>query len=263
MFFNSDQINQLTEEYSKVENKYQELLMQYTALELKNQEAYEYAYHGFTRRIGTLKRCIDNVYTICPPDQSEKLSRDQCLDLGINLQSFVFNVFGCMENLAWIWTKEKQLKNEKGKPLSGPKVGFMSPEKNKIIRNSFSQDFQDYLSNLRKENKGDDDKWYDILEDFRHALAHRIPLYVPPYGITLENTEKSNALEAQMREAMKKGDFQKWNQLNEEQTNLGYFLPVMSHSFTENSKRMVFHSQVLADWNTIVEMSEKFLEELD
>jgi len=54
-------------------------------------------------------------------------------------------------------------------------------------------------------------------------------------------------LEAQMREALKKGDPQKWNQLNEEQTNLGHFLPVISHSFTENSKSMVFHSQVLAD----------------
>ena len=39
--------------------------------------------------------------------------------------------------------------------------------------------------------------------------------------------------------------------------------PVMIHSVTGNPKRMVFHSQVLADWNTIVEMSEKNLEELD
>lgn len=263
MFFSSDQVNQLTEEYSKVDSKYQKLLMQYTALKLNNQEAYEYAYHGFTRRIGTLKRCIDNIYTICPPDQSEKLSREQCLDLGINLQSFAFNIFGCIDNLAWIWTKEKQLKNKKEQPLSGPSVGLMSPEKNKIIRDSFSQDFQDYLSNLRKVDKEDDDKWHDILEDFRHALAHRIPLYVPPYGITPADTEESNNLEERMRQALNKNNFQEWKQLNEEQEKLGHFFPVMSHSFTENSKSMVFHSQVLADWNTIVEMSEKFLEELN
>lgn len=67
MYFNSYQINQFREEYSKVDSKYQALVEQYTALKLNNQEAYEYAYHGFTRRIGILKRCIDNIYTICPP----------------------------------------------------------------------------------------------------------------------------------------------------------------------------------------------------
>ena len=214
MFFSTDIINQLTEDYSKVEGKYTKLSLQFLYLKLENHDACEYAYQGFSRRIGTLKRCIDNVYTICPPSQSEKLSKEELLDLGINLQSFVFNVFGCMENLAWIWTKEKQLKNKKGKPLSGLKVGLMSPKKNKIIRNSFSQDFQDYLSSLRKEDKGDDDKWYDILEDFRHALAHRIPLYVPPYGTVPEKSEKSNALGIQMQKALEKGDLQQWKKLS-------------------------------------------------
>ena len=38
-----------------------------------------------------------------------------------------------------------------------------------------------------------------------------------------------------------------------------YFLEAV----TANSKRIVLHSLVLADLNTIVEMSEKFLEKLD
>lgn len=165
--------------------------------------------------------------------------------------------------MAWIWAKEKQLKDKKGRPLSGLNVGLMSPEKNKTIRKSFSQDFQDYLDDLRKVSVGDNDKWYDVLKDFRHALAHRIPLYVPPYGVTPANTEKFNSLEFQMHDALNKGDSKKWHQLNQEQEKLGFFLPVMRHSLTESSKGIVFHAQVIADWNTIVEISEKFLKELD
>lgn len=255
MFFNPDQIKQLTEDYSKVDGEYKELLLKFTTLKLNNQDAHEYAYHGFTRRIGTLKRCIDNVYTICPSDQSEKLSKDELLDLRINLQSFVVNVFGCIDNLAWVWAKERKLTNEEGKLLSRGEIGLMSRKANKIIRNNFSKEFRHYL--------GSHKKWYENLKDFRDTLAHRIPLYVPPYGITLEKTEQSNALEIQMREALERGNFQKYDELSAEQDDLGHFLPLMAHSSTENSNRVVFHAQILADWNTIVEMSEKFLEELD
>ena len=36
----------------------------------------------------------------------------------------------------------------------------------------------------------------------------------------------------------------------------------MTHSFTENANRIVFHPQLLADFNTIDELGRKMLEEL-
>jgi len=33
-------------------------------------------------------------------ERFDKPSRNECLDLAINLQSFIFNVFGCIDNLA-------------------------------------------------------------------------------------------------------------------------------------------------------------------
>lgn len=262
-FFSAEQIKQLKDEFSTVEEKYKKLLIKYTTLQLSNAEAYEYAYHGFTRRLGTLKRCMQNIYALCPPDRakSDKPSRDECLDLGINLQSFVFNVFGCLDNLAWIWAKERQLKDDKGKLLDKNKISLMSKDKNKIIRQSFSQEFQNYLDTLQ-EKKDRPKSWHENLEDFRHALAHRIPLYVPPFAITPEDQEKSDRLEKQMREELKKHNFQEFDRLNAEQDSLGFFLPCMSHSFSENSPRVVFYSQILDDWNTIAEISEKFIEEL-
>src|SRR5688572_15060337 len=114
MRFSSDQLQQFTEEYSKVKGKYYQLLKQYTCLQFNNPDAYEYARHGFLRRIKTLQRCVQNIFTICPPDRTERPSSDELDDIIINLQSFVFNIFGCIDNLAWIWVKEKQLKNKKG-----------------------------------------------------------------------------------------------------------------------------------------------------
>jgi hypothetical protein len=253
MNFRADQLEQLTEEYSKVKEKYYQLLSQYTCLQFNNTGAYEYARHGFLRRIKTLQRCVQNIYTICPPDRVVKPSSDELDDIIINLQSFVFNIFGCIDNLAWIWVKEKQLKNKKGELLSGGYVGLMLEKKNQIVRESFSQDFQDYLNSA----KG----WYENLENIRHALAHRIPLYVPPFSLNDEEAEKYKDLETKKNVALIQRDFEKAKRLSKEQDDLGIFIPLMTHSLEENAPRVVFHPQVLADWNTIIEFSGMFLKE--
>jgi hypothetical protein len=93
---------------------------------LRNEAAREYARHGFVRRLGTLKRCIENVYSRYPPERFDKPSRNECLDLAINLQSFMFNVFGCIDNLAWVWDKDKEVRNKQGRPLRSQQVGLRS-----------------------------------------------------------------------------------------------------------------------------------------
>jgi hypothetical protein len=102
MYFKPDQLVELKEGYQTVNPAYERLMGEYLSLRLTNEAAYEYVRHGFVRRLGTLKRCIENVYSTYPPERSDKPPRDECLDLAINLQSFVFNVFGCIDNLAWI-----------------------------------------------------------------------------------------------------------------------------------------------------------------
>ena len=48
-----------------------------------------------------------------------------CVDLTINLQSFMFNVFGCLDNLARIWVIERNVTNSDGSPLRDNQVGFL------------------------------------------------------------------------------------------------------------------------------------------
>lgn len=255
-FFDASQLDQIGSEYVKVHEKYKGLLLRYLNLNLKDETATEYCRHGFLRRLRILKRCIENIYTICPPEKLGKfLKDDDLLDITIYLHSFMFNVFGCLDNLAWIWVSENQLKDKNDCPLKKTKVGFMSEKDNNIVRKSFSKNFQNYLN-------GGLATWYDkYLIEYRHALAHRIPLYIPPTCLNSQEVNKYENLEKQKSEATKQDNLQLLRQINGEQDRLGKFVPLMKHSYGENSRPVVFHAQILADWNTIVEVAEKFLNE--
>jgi hypothetical protein len=242
------QLAQLQNGYFSIALTYQSLLLEYISFSNTHPASSEHILHGFVRRLGTLQRCIQNVYSLYHPERSDTPDRDTCVDLAINLQSFILNIFGCLDNLAWIWVTERHLTNAKGKPLAGILVGFSKD----IVRNSFSTEFRDYLNTVKH--------WFDGLEGYRHALAHRIPLYIPPFGVTSENIARYNELETQKHEAMTHQDFQKYDLLDSDQEKLGKFNPVMMHSYKEEDVCPIyFHFQMLADWNTVVEIVDMFL----
>lgn len=250
-YFSEENVQELEAAYAEVEGKYESLMMAYCGREFSNSKAQEYAIQGFLRRVKTMKRCIDNIYSICPPDIDCKLSSEERSDLEINLQAFIFNVYGCLDNLAWVWVKERGIKNKDDKEFERIKVGFKSNE----IRSSFSQKFQDYLTKL--------DDWYSHVEGFRHSLAHRIPLYVPPYVSNAEEMKKEYELEALKMDALTKRQFNEFERLSDQIDRLGSFVPFMMHSADENSPWAIFHAQVIADWNTVMEISQHFIEELN
>ena len=67
------------------------------------------------------------------------------------------NLFGALDNLAWIWVSEKPLKVGKREIGLGPKC--------ELVRISFSPEMRDFLIGL--------DAWFAHIIDFRDALAHR------------------------------------------------------------------------------------------
>jgi len=144
--YTPDTLSRLIDEFSEVDEKYHTLLSKLLTFARTHPDSHEYTLHGFLRRLGTLQRCIQNVYFLYPPTRSDIPSRETCVDLTINLQSFVFNVFGCLDNLAWIWVIEHHLQNTKGSSLRDNQVGFLK----KIIKSSFTVDFQNYLDNLHQ-----------------------------------------------------------------------------------------------------------------
>jgi hypothetical protein len=135
-YYDPDQLAELREGCHAVDPGYERLLREYLSVSLTNQAALEYTRHGFIRRLGTLKRCIENIYSIYPPDRFDKPSSNECLDLAINLQSFMFNIFGYIDNLAWVWVKEREIRDKRGRPLRGLQVGLRST--NVVVYETFS-----------------------------------------------------------------------------------------------------------------------------
>lgn len=253
MYFSDETLEQLQASYREIFSKFQRLQENYVTRNYNNARASEYARHGFSRRLKTMVRCIKNTFDILPPDRTDFPTHEELTDAAINIQAFVFNVFGSTDNLAWIWVREKGLKKNDGSSIPQSYVGLR--KKNELIRGSFSPGFQEYLEGL--------DDWFNNLENFRHSLAHRIPLYIPPYCVPDSRAEAYQELEDRMAEALRLLDFAEHERLSVEQMALAEFRPWMTHSYEEEARPVVFHGQMLSDFNTIEELGRKMLEELD
>lgn len=253
MFFSQEEIEQLSAEYQTIESRYNHLLLAYVRRRYIVESAREHALHGFSRRLKTIKRCIDNVFCQLPPNLDRLPTADELSDTNIYLQTFIFNVFGAVDNLAWIWVHERDTRTRDGARLTRGQVGLR--RKNQIVRRSFSPEFQATLDSF--------DDWFDFNEEYRHAVAHRVPLYVPPYMITKENEAAYQELESRKGEALNQGDIDEYDRLSAVQDDLGVFRPIMTHSIAEGARPVVFHAQMLADFNTVDELACGVLGELD
>jgi hypothetical protein len=214
--------------------------------------AQEYARHGFVRRIHTLMRALARIFEVLPPDVAEIPERDTVLDATINVQAFVFNTFGCLDNLAWTWVAERGARSRKGRTLRPSQIG-LGPNSEEV-RASFSPGFRAYLDGF--------EAWFRHLENFRHALAHRIPLYIPPHTIPTNLEDEYNRLEVASAAAMAAGDRATYFKCRSKQFRLGVFQPMILHSLSQHSATIWLHPQVLTDFNTVEDIAQKFLDEL-
>lgn len=228
-----------------------DLRQRYLTRGYKDAHAEEHALHGFSRRLGTLVRAVNLVFDLLPPELDAIPERDTVVDATIAIQSFVFNTFGCLDNLAWIFVYEKAVTKPDGSALDPQGVSLGS----KVVRGKFSKEFNAYVDSR--------DDWFRSMKNFRDALAHRIPLYIPPFIVTPDVVDEYNQLEQASGDAMRARKFEEYDRLQEEQKRLGRFRPWMTHSRTESADAIAFHYQLLADFNTVDEFGRKMLDELE
>jgi hypothetical protein len=145
------------------------------------------------------------------------------------------------------------VRSEDGSELKPRWVGL--GKGNKRVYSSFSAEFRTYLESCQA--------WFDHLKSFRDSLAHRIPLYIPPYILTPEGMVGYNKLEQASEEALQRADLDEYDRLQSKQKEFGLFRPWMTHSLHERARTVVFHRQLLHDYLTIDECGQKMLEELD
>lgn len=143
MFFAEPALNEMAEARMNIRGKYENLLMKFVTLPLKDATAKEYATQGYPRRLGIMAHCIHQFFETVPPDKEEIPSKEQIFDATVSIQAFLVNAFGCIDNLARIWVHEKPVKTVKGKPLPKGEIGLFVHHTR--VRTSLSKGFPGVL----------------------------------------------------------------------------------------------------------------------
>lgn len=253
MAFTQEALERLRANHGKVDEKRLELFQTFIAQNYVTDRARDFGVHGYLRRVNMLARCINNIFELLPPDGRELPSNEVRHDAEINLHAFVANVFGATDNLAWIWVAEKGVTKKNGAELSPTQVGLRPG--NEVVRGSLPELFQEHLRGL--------DKWFDYLETLRHALAHRIPSYIPPYVVTEANAGRYEELWRAQQAAMGRGDFAEHRRLGDEIESMVSFQPWLQSAGGEGMKPIIFHPQLLADFMTTHELGMTLIGQLN
>jgi len=161
----------------------------------------------------------------------------------------VINISGIFDNWAWAFVHRHNLLEEVGGKHG---VG--------LFRNGTSQflppELSSYLSSETTVN------WQtDYVKEYRDALAHRIPLYIPPAEYTPEEGIRYNQLESQKIDLIKSMAWDELDETYEQQAELGKPSFVFLHSHGDGATNPVlFHPQILCDGLAVVEFGNLFME---
>ena len=187
MPYTPDQIEQIEEMLEEWRAREAALSRSLFAYPFRAPRAREMMQHGLSRRLADLKHGLERVFEILPPESRSPTQRE-LRDATAFLQAFVINTFGAIDNLAWVWTCEADIRDNRGRQPKPGRIGF-TPDHD-LLRQSVSQRTRDHL-------QGTDD-WFGYLEGYRHALAHRIPLYIPPKIVDEAEAAEFHRLEGQV-----------------------------------------------------------------
>lgn len=247
-FLEQDDIDKIKSELVLINSRYPDLLIKLWKLynKLKTEKAKEYLTHGVMRRLGIMMRSIENVFSIFPIERDTLLSMNELRDVDINLHAFFVNIFGLSDNLAWVLIHEKQ----SAAKIDKKRIGLYMNKTQEYL----TVEFRSYLNSDRMK------KWYgEYLKNYRDALSHRIPLYVPPKALNPEQAAQVEQIENKIADCYKSLDLDTIDKLRKEQESIGDVCLLISHAFSE-SKPVVLHAQLIADFNTIEEIVEKYCE---
>src|SRR5262245_16384311 len=84
----------------------------------QNKDAYLYLTQGVGRRVGVLRRTVEEIFHPFPPERTDTLSRDELAAVQINLHAFVINLSGVFDNWAWAFIHRHGLLQEVGGRLN-------------------------------------------------------------------------------------------------------------------------------------------------
>ncbi|MEO6308856.1 MAG: hypothetical protein ABIO96_04325 [Nitrospiraceae bacterium] len=210
----------------------------------------EHLLHGAARRVGVIRRAIENVFSLFPPETKRPLQSDALADVQINLHAFVMNLYGIYDNWAWAYVLRHDLESTIG---DRRRIGLF----HNATRDRLPSPLRTYLASPTTT------EWHEkYAKSFRDALAHRIPPYLPPAQFTTDEGSRYNALENEKVECIKA---MRWDRLDEvwrEQADIGIPCFIFLHAYSEDTppQPLILHPQMLSDANAVVEFGNLFLQ---
>lgn len=251
MQYSQQQLQDLADRLSEVTSGLRQLQMGclLSCNDIPNERVKEYMFHGVGRRLNVLLHTIDNVFRRFQPSTEEMLSRESLIDIQVNLQAFFVNLIGVFDNWAWCFVYMHHLEANVG--------GRLNVDVFKIrTQQFFPQPLQKYLQSETIA------RWHSAyLKNYRDALAHRIPLYIPPASLTPAEQERYEALEAKRLAFAQKHEWRQSDKVAAEQDALGRPCFAFLHSASEDGvlRPILIHPQMLSDASTVVEFGNLFL----
>lgn len=241
-----EQYEQTRDDWLKrVDNLLDRVIMQHFSVE----RAGQFAREGFGRRLGYLKHAILRISEVYPPNAVEP-TRDQVRDAEMLLQAFAINVFGAIDNLAWVWSLEKHVTHSDGSPLK-PRERCFEGKNAKLLRNSLTPPIINALDN------GKD--WFTTIGKYRHGVAHQIPIYIPQL-LNREDQENLRIINQEIDKYITYGDYNNLASLFNQKFNLGKYGSYMA--LTGEIAPMKIHPQMVCDVATVVNLGEILFDEL-
>lgn len=216
----------------------------------------EHLAHGVGRRVSVIRKALQNVFSLFPPDQAQPLDMETVADVQINLHAFVMNLYGLFDNLGWAFVLkhglDKVILDRLGK-LDRKGVGLFA----KQTQRRLPKPILDYITSPTMQ------RWHtEYAKDFRDALAHRIPPYVPPAIFTPDEGRQFNELEDEKLRCILEHRWERLEEVWAEQRSLGKPGFTFVHAYTEEApaRHVYLHPQMICDGLAVVEFGELFLQ---
>jgi hypothetical protein len=255
MNYSDEAVASMVQELAFLRTKYDELMRVFAYRNYVSERGRELGTQGFMRRVKIMMHCVDQLFECLPLDRPRAIVPDDEAIVGAEIaaHAFLINVYGAIDNLAWVWVCEKSVRDQKGQAVKQGHVGFW--QGNTIVRASLPVELQAYLAER--------DKWLDYVADWRHPLAHRVPPYIPPYCVDPSNEDAYQKLDREMLMQLSVRNVAGYEEAKQKQKQLAFFRPWLQGSFTESSRPIRVHQQMLVDFITTHEMGLKVGHALD
>lgn len=245
MIFSEETTAHILDEFQTVQSGLNSLLVECVkhGQTVNSPVVQEHMLRGAGRRLTVLRRSLENIFSLFPIETTEPLAKDILSDVQINLHAFVINIYGVFENWAWAFVLRHDLEAKIGNRL---RIGMFNSATQKYL----PAPLQKYLA------EDDTKQWFqNYLKEYRDALAHRIPLYIPPATFTADETKNYNELEQEKMECIASARWKRLDEVWDEQSKIGSLCAFFLHELSGNtSPRPVYlHPQLLCDGKGVIE----------